>query len=104
MMIRETWVNATEGYRGGDSEFYEPYTDDTGELFRSLQREFGRCTGRMYVDVNERGSFDVEPRTEFQNTEFRTKAIGWVFEKRERYTDCDETYLQETWVEARPDM
>jgi hypothetical protein len=58
----------------------------------------------MYVDVNERGSLDVEPRTEFYNTEFRSKAIGWVFEKRDKYENSDETFLRETWVEVRPEM
>jgi hypothetical protein len=28
----------------------------------------------------------------------RAMPIGWVFEKRAKYTDCDEMYMQETWV------
>ena len=28
-----------------------------------------------------------------------TKKIGWVFEKKNHYTNSDETYMQETWIE-----
>ena len=26
--------------------------------------------------------------------------VGWVFSHREKYTDCDETYLREAWVQV----
>lgn len=64
----------------GESDPYEAYTDNLQKLFLSLQREYGRCTGHEYVG-------DKEP-----------KKIGWVFEKRQRYQDSKDTYLQETWV------
>lgn len=81
MLIQETWVSKTEGYISGENEPYEPYTDNIGELFRFLQQEYGRCTSKVYID-----------------TEQGTRAIGWVFEKRQGYLDCKETYLMETWV------
>lgn len=61
------------------SDLYEPSTDNTGKLFRSLQGEYGKCISKMYHD-DYHGS------------------IGWVFEKRVKFTDCDEYYIQETWI------
>lgn len=87
LWISETFVNATQGYRFGDSEPYETYADDCGQLFRDMQREYGRCRGRMYIDSAE-----------------GIKAVGWVFEKRMRYEDARDNdperdyYLREVWV------
>ena len=82
MLISETFVNLDKGYQFGDSGKYEPFTDDLGQLYRSLRREYGRCTGRVYIDTKEHG----------------TKAVGWVFVKRMKYEDCNDTYLREVWV------
>ena len=67
-------------YGLGDTEWYETFTDNKGELFRSLQKEHGRA-GKMYID-----------------TEDGPKQIGWVFKKRRRYADCFDTYIHEVWV------
>jgi hypothetical protein len=85
IVMREQWVNQSEGHLLGDSDWYEAYTDDEGELFRSLQKEYGRCTGKCYIDL---------PRQE-------ARAIGWVFLKKVKYDDVDEYFLRETWVEMR---
>ena len=82
LKIQETWVNKTEGYSYGKSDWYEPFTDDLGELFKSLQREYGRCISKVYND----------------NIDGTSYPIGWVFEKRANYDDTNETYLQNTWV------
>jgi hypothetical protein len=29
-----------------------------------------------------------------------TEACGWVFSKRQQYTDSNATYVAETWVEV----
>ena len=68
-------------YMLGDSGFYEPYTDNIGDLFLSMQREYGRCTSKVYIDTDD-----------------GVKAIGWTFQKKQKYTDCNKYYLQETWV------
>lgn len=81
LRVSETFVNRTEGYSNGDSGQYEPYTDDIGRLFRDYQREYGRCTSKVYID-----------------TPTGPKAIGWVFEKRVKYDDCNEYFMQEVWV------
>jgi len=81
ILISETWVNKTENYIVGESEVYETFTDDKGKLFKNLQREYGRCISKVYVD--EGGE---------------TKTIGWIFEKTAYYTDTKEKYIQETWI------
>lgn len=90
LKIKETYVNETKGYQWGDSGWYEPYTENIGRLFLNMQREFGRCIGRMYRDY-ENG---------------KTVAVGWVFQKRMRYEDArynrpEDYYLREVWVEVR---
>ena len=82
--ISETFVNADERSCYGETEPYETYfdQDEVGRLFRDLQQEHGRCIGRMYRDLPDGGAMHV----------------GWVFQKRRRYQDADETYLSETWV------
>ena len=81
LYVQESFVNATEGYRFGDSDVYETFTDDPGELYRTMQREYGRCISKIYVG---RPGGPI--------------AVGWVFVKRNKYEDSDETYLREVWV------
>ena len=69
----------------GESDFYETFTDNKGELFKSLQKEYGRCVSKMYIDLKD-GS---------------TKEIGWVFQKRKKYEDCEKTFLLETWIQVK---
>lgn len=87
MLIGETFYNATEGYRFGSLEPYEPWTNDTGKLFRTLQREYGRCTSSVYVDSPDNG---------------KPHRIGWVFQKRMEYEDYrghgERYYTREVWV------
>jgi hypothetical protein len=61
-----------------------------GEIFRACQKEHGACTGKVYIDTRE----DSDP----EGTYPRTIAIGWVFVKREKYEDSNETFLHETWI------
>ena len=82
MLVSERYVNRTEGYSWGDSDIIEAFTDNPGELFRSCQKEYGRCISKVYVDCPSG----------------KVKAIGWVFEKTARYEDTDEPFMQETWV------
>lgn len=77
-LVSESYVNATQGYRYGDTEPEDYGYDNLGELYRALRRENGRCVGKVYTD--------------------KDGAIGWVFVKRVPYDDSDETYLREVWV------
>lgn len=86
--IKETWTNETCGYHLGDSGWYEPYTDNIATLFRSLQREYGRCVSRVYVDTPD-GESD---------------AIGWYFEKTLPYEDArskHDVFVRGCWVTYR---
>lgn len=96
MLIIEDYLNATKGYRFGDSGPYEPYTTDLKRLFRSMSKEYGRCVSSVYVD-GENG---------------KPIRVGWVFQGRVRYEDAreswpkdEQSYLREVWVTflERPD-
>jgi len=82
LFIQEIWLNKTLSYSCGESDVYETFTSNKGELFRHLQKEYGRCISKLYIDSRP----DKE------------KVVGWVFEKRTNYTDVKKTYLLETWV------
>lgn len=75
-------TNETEGHRFSD---FSEVRDDVamGELFREAQREHGRCMSKIYVDIEGH----AEP-----------VHVGWYFEKRDQYSDSDETYLRGAWV------
>ena len=81
LFIKEHWINRTENYSCGDSGLYETFTDNKGQLFKALQKEYGRCVGKMYVDK-----------------ENKVYQCGWVFEKIKQYDDTNEKYIAETWV------
>ena len=92
MLVLEEYVqelNDGRRYGNGDSGMFKPFTKDRGKLFRAMQREHGRCVGHVYVDGDNGDALKV----------------GWVFQKRVKFDDCNETYLQETWVtlhESKP--
>jgi uncharacterized protein (DUF2461 family) len=52
VLIQETYMDVDRNVRF-DQEPYEAYTDDVSRLFRSLQREHGRCTGRVYISAQQ---------------------------------------------------
>lgn len=93
-MIEMRTVLVNEDANMQFADFPETF-DDPEDLpsFRDLQREWGRCKGKVYLDTISRG----------------TIATGWVFESRREYEGRarwdrwgnllpPETYIQETWV------
>lgn len=70
----------------GESSLYEPFTTDIKKLFKSLSREYGKCISSLYNEING-----------------KVVKIGWVFRKLAKYSDSNDTYLQETWVELHTD-
>jgi hypothetical protein len=77
LLVETTQIDVTDPERRirmGEDPPTPAYTDDTGELYRSLQRAYGRCTGTVYVD----GPSGV-------------RRVGWVFLRFDGY-------LCETWV------
>ena len=65
-----------------DESDEQTITIDRGSLFQWLQREYGRCTGKVYQD----------------DKSGKSNRVGWVFLSRRQYDDCRDTYLAETWV------
>ena len=107
LQIRETYVNATKGYQFGEEDWYEPFTQDRGKLFASLQKEYGKAA-RMYADIPRPDAvhlpFPAVPISERRL--FIAEAQGWVFSRRELYegargkSDAD-YYTREVWVQVR---
>lgn len=71
------------------SDFEEPYEwTSTGEIFRAMRSEYGRCQAKVFQDYKD-GS---------------VKHVGWYFVKRNHYGDFrwdddkPQTYLQGAWV------
>lgn len=82
MYLQETTIHVGENYIINETPVYEAFTDDIGALFKSCQKDFGRCTGKVYVETG--GG--------------KGHAVGWIFMKREQYTDCKDTFLMETHI------
>jgi hypothetical protein len=92
--LRIDYVNASKNYSYGEewSSLKDCWCCETlengsiqarkGDLFRMLAEDLGRCVGKVYVD-GPNGS---------------AVPIGWVFQKRMEYSDCKQTYLQESWA------
>jgi hypothetical protein len=78
--VKTTLVNEDQNCRTYDDLEYEHF-DSPGEAFRAMREQYGRCTDHIYIDKKD-GS---------------TTKLGWVFVKREKYTDCNEYYLQCAW-------
>jgi hypothetical protein len=85
MLIQESHVNASDGYRLSESvttDLKDTYLGEdasVGDIYRASVREHGRCTGKVYVGDGVH--------------------VGWVFVKRDEYEDAPrETFLHETWI------
>jgi hypothetical protein len=90
LFVQESYVNLDKDVNYGNSEVYESWTDDPGQLFRACMNEFGRCVSSVMQDrKTPDGGWEVI-------------RIGWVFQKREEYADHHTgkaaTYLREVWV------
>ena len=77
LWAQEDYVDASGGCRLGNTEPYETFTDNEGQLFREFRNLYGRCISKVYVDE---------------------KAIGWVFQSRVPYSDSADRYIREVWV------
>jgi hypothetical protein len=70
-------LNLDDRYVFGDPNVHETFTSNRGELYQLCREHYGRCVGKVRLDGKE---------------------IGWYFLKRQKYDDCDDTFLCETWV------
>ena len=85
MLIQEEYTEVRDDdtiIRLGSNGLYEPFTDNIQQLFKSCQSEYGKCKSKVYIDLPDGGA----------------RPIGWVFERRVKYSDSNETYLQQVWV------
>ena len=82
IMLKEILVNESEGRLIEMTEIYESFTDSRKTLFRSLQRDYGRCVSKVYAG---------------------DKPIGWVFEKTTRYDDTGDPFIMHTWITTHQD-
>jgi hypothetical protein len=80
--IQETWIDQKNKSIIGETDIYETFTDNKGDLFRSLQNEYGRCVSKIFID----------------DLDGKTKQVGWVFEKKQKYDDVNEFFILETWI------
>lgn len=71
LCVQETFIN----------DVYETYTDSKAKLFLNMQKKYGRCVSKVYIDTNS-----------------GRKQVGWVFEKKMRYEDSKDEYVREVWV------
>ena len=88
LFVKESFRNATENHLIGIGDVHETIHESTGDLFRDMRSEYGRCVGKLYRD----------------GSDGQAQAIGWVFQGRDRYQGSDETYVREVWVEVHDRM
>lgn len=55
LQIRETYLNASDGNQFGDTGWYEPYTEDRGELFRAFHHP-GSQESHIGEEIHERNT------------------------------------------------
>lgn len=84
LYVQEEWfeIRGNKALGIGDSSVYETGMDSPADVYRYSMKQYGRCTGRLYIDGPSGNPIH----------------IGWRFLKRTKYQDSNETYLQETWV------
>ena len=79
--IRISLTNETEGYVFSEvRESLDDYYETPGDVYRALQREYGVCRSKVYVDTSD-----------------GPKHVGWYFESRQQYEDTGEHYLRGAW-------
>lgn len=74
LFIEISAVNATKRYRMYDNIFEESICDNKKDLYKALLKEYGRCTGKMFID--DKNGNPVQ--------------IGWVFVPGNIFEDSKE--------------
>lgn len=89
LLISEDFVDKKKEMRLGSTEVYETVYSSVKELYLALRKQYGKCVSSIYVDSPGKA---------------KSRRIGWVFEKKEKYIDSKEEYLRETWVTVHKDF
>lgn len=88
LWIKETHINETQGHQYYQGEWYEVRQESIGELFRDLQKQWGRAESKMHRD----------------RVGMAPQQIGWVFGKTVEYAGdlprANNRYHREVWVEV----
>jgi len=84
MKVEVTVSNKTENYILFEDvqEWDNGLCETPAEVYKAALSEYGRCVSKMYIDGKDG----------------KAKHVGWVFEKKCRYEDTNEPYIQETWI------
>ena len=85
IQTKETYINRTRGCTIGEEEWRDCFFQNGKNLFKSLQKQYGRCESKIYIDVP------------MGDGTFRTVSCGWVFSKYKK----EESFILETWIELK---
>ena len=82
-VLESTYLNATRGNLIGEESLplEDSVIDTVTDIYHFGLGQFGRCTGKVYVDAPS-----------------GAKHVGYVFQGLDKYEDSDETYLREVWI------
>ena len=82
LWIQTATFNKTEGsaISVGNAPVETEYKDKDA-LLTACEREFGKCTGKLYA-----------------YSKGKRVTVGWTFERKQKYSDTRKPYTQETWV------
>ena len=83
MKVEIAMCNHTENYIIFEDVQEWDTCETIAEVYKAAQKEFGRCVSKMYIDTDDPN---------------KPKHVGWVFEKKQKYEDTKEFYIQETWI------
>jgi hypothetical protein len=83
IIISVLYTNASENHCIGEEEAHETRFTTISELYKFCIHEFGACKSKIFVDTKDPN---------------KSKHVGWYFERKEKYEDCNDKYLRGVWV------
>ena len=51
LFVKESYIDRTRDACYGETDVYETAYANLGDLYRALAKEYGRCTGKVHVDL-----------------------------------------------------
>ena len=82
MKVDISIVNETENYI-----FYEEvenwdYCENEKDVYHAAKKEYGKCISKVYIN----------------NSVGKAQHIGWSFQKKCKYDDTNDEYIQTAWI------
>ena len=90
LIVKIEQVNEDEHYLF-TNEYIESAYENPEELYKACLNEYGKFLENVFIDF---------PNIDGQT---RPKAVGWCFERFEKYDDSDEKFRCVTWVSVLED-